>query len=145
MAALGRRFPEKKLALSCAPTKRELEKMEKLLARLPQKPWRVFAGKLKLLQLAAVIQHSAAHFCGDTGTLHLAVMTRTPTVAWFWANPGLAEWVPADGPICVVTGANGPDSPHLGAIETDALIHAAQSVLAGSTAAAYHSAQDFAS
>ena len=60
IAALTKHFPEKKLALSCAPVPRELEKMEQLLAQLPQKPWRVFAGNLSLMQLAAVIQHSGA-------------------------------------------------------------------------------------
>ncbi len=67
IAALGENFPGKKMALSCAPTEREQKKMAALLALLPQKPWRVFAGNLNLTQIAAVIKHSALHFCGDTG------------------------------------------------------------------------------
>ena len=129
IAALAKKFPEKKLALSCAPTPRELEKLEKLLALLPQKPWRVFAGNLKLTQLAAVIQHSALHFCGDTGPFHLAVMTNTPTVAWFWPNPGLRQWLPNSGPYRVIVGTNEPGAPFLGRIATDELVKAAQSVL----------------
>jgi len=129
IAALAEKFPQKKIVLSCAPVKRELEKMEKLVASLPQKPWRVFAGNLSLAQLAAVIQHSALHFCGDTGPLHLALMTNTPTVAWFWPNPGLCEWV-RDGERCrVLVGANGPGAAHLQKISTGDLIAAAQSVL----------------
>jgi ADP-heptose:LPS heptosyltransferase len=129
LGALAKAFPDKKIALSCAPVKRELEKMESLLARLPQKPWRVFAGNLTLTQLAAVIQNGALHFCGDTGPLHLALMTGTPTVAWFWPNPGLREWV-ADGARCrVLVGANEPGAAHLQKISTGDLIAAAQSVL----------------
>ncbi len=129
IAALAKNFPDKKLALSCAPTPRELEKLKKLLALLSQKPWRVFAGNLNLTQLTAVIQHSALHFCGDTGTLHLAVMTGTPTIAWFWPNPGLREWVPTGDKYRVIVGANEPAAAHLGKISTDDLITAAQSVL----------------
>ncbi len=129
LAALAEHFAEKKLALSCAPTERERGKMAELLALLPQKPWRVFAGNLNLTQIAAVIQHSAIHFCGDTGTLHLAVMTQTPVVAWFWPNPGWREWVPAGDKYRVIVGANEHDATHLGKISTDDLITAAQSVL----------------
>jgi ADP-heptose:LPS heptosyltransferase len=103
--------------------------MAELLALLPKKPWRVFAGNLNLTQIAAVIRHSALHFCGDTGTLHLAVMTQTPVVAWFWPNPGWREWVPAGDKYRVIVGANEPGAAHLGKISTDDLITAAQSVL----------------
>ncbi len=129
IAALANNFPGKKLALSCAPTERERKKMAELLALLPQKPWRVFPGNLNLTQIAAVIRHSALHFCGDTGTLHLAVMTQTPVVAWFWPNPGLREWVPPGEKYRVIVGANGSGASHLRKISTDELIAAAQSVL----------------
>ena len=130
IAALGINFPGKKLALSCAPTEREQKKMAELLELLPQKPWRVFAGSLNLTQIAAVIRHSAIHFCGDTGTLHLAVMTQTPVVAWFWPNPGLREWIPAGDQYRVVMGANTPNEKFLGKIRTDELVQSAQAVLA---------------
>ena len=129
ITALGKNFPGKKLALSCAPTERERKKMAELLALLPQKPWRVFAGNLNLTQITAVIRHSALHFCGDTGTLHLAVMTQTPVVAWFWPNPGLREWVPTGKKYRVIVGANESDASHLGKFSTDDLIAATQSVL----------------
>jgi ADP-heptose:LPS heptosyltransferase len=131
IAALARTFPEKKLALSCAPTPRELEKLEKLLALLPQKPWRVCAGNLNLMQLAAVIQHSALHFCGNTGALHLAVMTNTPAVVWFQPDPGARQWLPAGKNYRVLFGADEPGAPFLDGIATAELVQAAQSVLAG--------------
>jgi ADP-heptose:LPS heptosyltransferase len=142
-AMLAKRFPERKLILSCAPTPRELKKLERLLALLPQKPWRVFAGNLKLAQLAAVIQHSALHFCGDTGPFHLAVMTHTPTVSWFCHFPDahMREWVPTSEKHRVLVGANAPGAPHLGNIETDDLILAAQSVLAAARPNPYSAAQ----
>jgi heptosyltransferase-3 len=129
IAALGKQFPEKKVVLSCAPTPREQAKMDQLLALLPQKPWRVFAGNLNLTQIAAVIKYSAAHFCGDTGTFHLAVMTQTPIVAWFWPNPGIKEWVPADEKYRVIVGANPPGEIFLRNVATDAPVQAAQSAL----------------
>jgi heptosyltransferase-3 len=131
IGALTKEFPEKKIVLSCAPTPRELEKMERLLALLPQQPWRVFAGNLKLPQLAAVIQHGALHFCGDTGPFHLAVMTNTPTVAWFCPFPAahMREWVPTGEHCRVIVGANTPGAPHLEKISTAGLVAAAQSVL----------------
>lgn len=129
ITALQKNFPGKKLVLSCAPTPRELAKMEKLLPLLPQKPWRVFAGNLNLMQLAAVIQHSTLHFCGDTGPLHLALMTNTPTVAWVWPNPGQVQWVPVGKRYRVISGINEPGIAHLGGIRIDELIAATKSVL----------------
>jgi len=135
ITALGEKFPGKKLALSCAPTARERSKLDQLLALLPQRPWRVFAGNLNLMQLAAVIQHSAVHFCGDTGPFHLAVMTNTPTVAWFWPNPGIRQWLPEGDQFRVLVGANEPGAQYLGRIATQDLLAAAEQ-LAGARAAA---------
>jgi ADP-heptose:LPS heptosyltransferase len=129
ITALAEHFPEKRLVLSCAPTEREQNKMAELLSLLPLKPWRAFDGNLNLTQIAAVIRHSAMHFCGDTGTLHLAVMTQTPVVAWFWPNPGWREWVPAGDKYRIVIGANAPGGKFLGKIQTDELVRAAQAVL----------------
>jgi heptosyltransferase-3 len=129
IAALGQHFPDKKIALSCAPTGRELAKMEKLLSLLPQKPWRLFAGNLNLIQIAAVIKYSALHFCGDTGTFHLAVMTQTPVAGWFWPNPGIREWVPQSEKCRVVAGTNPPGTTFLANVSTNALIEAAKSAL----------------
>ena len=100
-----------------------------MLPLLPEKPWRVFAGNLNLVQLSAVIQASALHFCGDTGPFHLAVMTNTPAVAWFWPNPGLRQWLPASGPYQVIVGTNEPGAQYLGKVATADLVAAAQSVL----------------
>lgn len=129
IAALAKTFPQIKLVLSCAPTAREKTKMAELLALLPQKPWRWFAGNLNLMQLAAVIQHSALHLCGDTGTLHLALMTGTRSVSWFWPNPGIRVWVPAGERHRTVMGTNEAGATYLGNVQTGALIQAAQAVL----------------
>ncbi len=130
ITALMREFPDKKIALSCAPTEREQKKMAELLALLPEKPWRVFAGGLNLPQLAAVIQHSRLHFCGDTGTLHLAIATQTPVTGWFWPNPGMKIWIPASGPYQFVIGTNPPGAAFLADIKVDALIDRARTLIA---------------
>ncbi len=126
ITALQTKFPDKKCVLSCAPTEREKGKMAALLPLLPREPWRVLAGNLTLTQLAAVIQHSALHFCGDTGTLHLAVMTNTPTVAWFWPNPGRREWLPTGNHVRVIVGTNEPGAQFLENVATDELVAATQ-------------------
>ncbi|MDE3098744.1 MAG: glycosyltransferase family 9 protein [Verrucomicrobiota bacterium] len=130
IGSLAEKFPEKRWAFSCAPTDRELKKMEGLMAMLPVKPWRVFAGSLTLTQLAAVIANGALHLCGDTGPFHLAVMTQTPVVAWFGPHPGLRDWAPQAQKCRVVVGAGEAASPFLGQIRNDQLIQAVGSVLA---------------
>ena len=57
-------------------------------------PWRVYAGTLDVAGLAAVIEKCACNLSGDTGSLHLAMMTRAPAVAWFRAHKGEKEWIP---------------------------------------------------
>jgi ADP-heptose:LPS heptosyltransferase len=127
--ALEAKWPEKKVVLSCAPNKREQGKLDSLLRRLRNKPWRVFAGELNLIQLSAVIQHSAVHLCGDTGTLHMALMTGTPTVSWFRPNPGSQVWMPVGGQHRTLIGTG--DNPHaaLQGIAIAELVNAVQAVL----------------
>lgn len=138
ITALQAQFPDQKCVLSCAPTEREREKMTGLLALLPQRPWRVLAGNLNLTQLAAVIQHSALHFCGDTGTLHLALMTQTPTVAWFWPNPGRAAWLPQGPQHQTIVGTNPPNEQYLCGIPLEQLLAAARQVLSHARFGVHH-------
>jgi ADP-heptose:LPS heptosyltransferase len=130
--ALPTCWPDKKLVLSCAPTERERGKMESLLKRLSRPPWRVFAGELDLLQLAAVIQHSAAHLCGDTGPLHIALMAGAPAVSWFRPNPGSEVWIPAGEKFRTILGTGNDPHAALQGIEMEKLLAAVQTVLAAS-------------
>jgi ADP-heptose:LPS heptosyltransferase len=91
---LHRRFPSKKIILTCASNEREKRKMSNLLRSLDFEPWRVFAGDLDLLELAAIIQSSCLHLGGDSGGLHVAWVTGAPTVTWFRDYDGLADWRP---------------------------------------------------
>jgi len=129
IVAMAKLFPEKRWVISCAPTKRELVKLEKFLPLLPFKPWRAFPGNLNLTQLAAVIRHAALHCSADSGPLHLAVMTDMPTVAWFRSHPSLREWMPTGEKYRVLIGANEPGAMHLGNIAAADLVSAAQSIL----------------
>ena len=129
IVAMAKLFPEKRWVISCAPTRREFGKLEKFLPLLPFKPWRVFPGNLNLAQLAAVIRHAALHCSADSGPLHLAVMTDTPTVAWFRSHPSLREWMPTGEKYRVLIGANELGAMHLGKIATADLVSAAQSIL----------------
>ena len=135
MAALEARFPAKRWVLSGAPTERERRKMDELLARLPRKPWRVFAGELNLMQLAAVIQHSAAHFCGDTGTLHLALMTGVPAVSWFRSGSGTGPWIPIGKQYRTVLGEETAEGGYLRSVDTGELVRATREVLGQQCAA----------
>jgi ADP-heptose:LPS heptosyltransferase len=127
--ALEDRFPEKRWVLSGAPTERERAKMAALVGGLRRKPWRVFAGNLNLVQLAAVIQHGALHLCGDTGTLHLALMTGTPSVSWFRADPGTRVWIPVGDSHRTVLGTEEPEGQALKGVATSELVAAVAEVL----------------
>jgi ADP-heptose:LPS heptosyltransferase len=128
---LGSRFPEKRWVLSGAPTERERQKMKSLVARLPRKPWRLFAGELNLVQLATVIQHSAVHLGGETGTLHLALMTGVPSVSWFWTRAGMRVWMPVGDEHRTVLGTEEPEGKALRGVETTELVQAVSDVLGG--------------
>ena len=80
-------------------------------------------------QLTAVIQKSALHFCGDTGTLHLSLMTGTRSVSWFWPNQGIKVWAPSRPGCRTVMGENREGEQYLLGIRTAALVQAAQTVL----------------
>ncbi|MGE9295535.1 MAG: glycosyltransferase family 9 protein [Puniceicoccales bacterium] len=97
------------VAISCAPNDRERGKLRTLLAGLPTAPWRVFEGNLTLLELSAVIGRSQAHFGGDSGALHLALMMGTPTISWFRDYMGKAEWLPPGEMHRHVIGEESPD------------------------------------
>jgi len=134
VAGLAELFPGRRFVLSCAPIDRERARLTELLPRLPVKPWRVFAGDLRIAQLAAVIQHSLLHASGDTGPLHLAVMTQTPSISWFFNYPGLHEWLPVGPRHQSVIGTAPIGDNFLPDIDTQALLTAAKSVLAAQPA-----------
>jgi ADP-heptose:LPS heptosyltransferase len=98
LRGLHRRFPDKKIILTCAASEREKRKMSALLSSLDFRPWRVFSGDLDLLEFAAAVQASCLHLGGDSGGLHVAWMTGVPTVTWFRYYNGLADWKPG-GPL----------------------------------------------
>jgi ADP-heptose:LPS heptosyltransferase len=127
IGVLESRFPEKRWVLSGAPTERERRKMEELVARLQRKPWRVFGGELNLVQLAALIQGSALHLSGDTGTLHLAFMTGTLSVSWF--RGGGRMWIPVVDRHRTVLGKEGAEGGYLRGVDTNELLGAVETVM----------------
>jgi ADP-heptose:LPS heptosyltransferase len=129
IGALAARFPDKRCVVTGAPTERERCKMESLLAKLERKPWRVFAGGLNLVQLAAVIRHSAAHLSGETGTLHLGLMVDVPTVSWFWARADMRVWIPVGPRHRTVLGTVVAEGEPLQGVETAELVRAVEAVL----------------
>lgn len=126
---LQSRFPSRRIVLTCSGSLREREKMSALVAGLDTPPWRVFAGDLDLLELAAVVGRSALHVGGDSGGLHVAWMTGVPTLTWFRRYDGLADWRPV-GPLHRdVIGDRTPEG--LAGIQTDAILAAAGDLLPG--------------
>ncbi len=81
--------------VSCAPNEREQSKLNRILSQIPDRPWRVFAGTLKMLDLVSVIAGARVHLGGDSGALHLAVMAGVPTVSWFRRYGGMKDWAPS--------------------------------------------------
>jgi ADP-heptose:LPS heptosyltransferase len=124
---IHRLFPNRQIILTCAANDREKAKMAALQASLDFQPWRIFAGDLDLLELAALVQASSIHMGGDSGGLHVAWMTGTPTVTWFRHYDGLADWRPAGDRHRSVTGERTPEG--LAGIETSRVVAAAAELL----------------
>jgi ADP-heptose:LPS heptosyltransferase len=124
---LNRRFPGRKIILTCSGHGREKTKMQALRQALDFEPWRVFDGTLDLLELSAVIGASALHIGGDSGGLHVAWMTGVPTVTWFRRYDGLADWRPVGDRHRSVIGERTADG--LAGVATDDLLAAAGGLL----------------
>lgn len=121
--------PRLRCVLSCAPNERERTKLNGLLRLLREPPWHVYAGTLGIDALAAVIEKSALSLSGDTGSLHLAMMSGAPAVAWFRTHKGEREWIPAGAQYRVLIAEGGPkDALH--GIDTNELLRACGEVLA---------------
>ena len=121
--------PGLRIAVSCAGNDRERSKLQRLLLLLRERPWRVFAGTLEVDALAAVIEKSALSLSGDTGSLHLSMMSAAPAVAWFRAHKGEREWIPQGSQYRVLVSEGGErDSLH--GIDTAEVLRAAGEVLA---------------
>ncbi len=100
----------RRLVVSCAPNEREQSKFNRILCQLPERPWLVFAGTLKILDLVSVIAGARVHLGGDSGALHLAVMAGVPTVSWFRQYDGLKDWAPSGPPHNVLVGDGGGEA-----------------------------------
>jgi ADP-heptose:LPS heptosyltransferase len=79
--------------ISCAANEREENKLDGLLKLLKRKPARIFPGNLSIVELTALIARSSLHLGGDSGSLHIALMTNTPSISWFRDNRG-KDWMP---------------------------------------------------
>jgi ADP-heptose:LPS heptosyltransferase len=83
-----------KFIISCAPNEREKHKLEHLLKLLKRKPARIFSGNLNIVELSTLIARSSMHLGGDSGALHIALMTNTPSISWFRYHLDNREWMP---------------------------------------------------
>ncbi len=129
VARLRAANPALRIVLSCAANARERAKLKDLLRLLREPPWQVYSGTLGADALAAVIEKSALSLSGDTGSLHLAMMTRAPAVAWFRTHRGEKEWIP-EGEQYRVLISEGGSTDALHGIDTHQLLRACSEVLA---------------
>jgi heptosyltransferase I len=120
--------PELRIAVSCASNERERSKLQRLLLLLRERPWRVYAGTLEVDALAAVIEKSALNLSGDTGSLHLAMMSGAPAVAWFRTHKGEREWIPHGAQYRVLI-SEGGERDALHGIDSGDVLRAAREVL----------------
>jgi ADP-heptose:LPS heptosyltransferase len=120
--------PELRIVLTCAGDGRSRSRMAALVASLREPPWKVHAGDLDVAALAALIESSALSLSADTGSLHLAMMAGTPTVAWIRAHRGQNEWIPAGDRFRVLV-AEGGGSDALHGIGNEDLLAAVRQVL----------------
>jgi ADP-heptose:LPS heptosyltransferase len=93
---LHKTYPQYAVILSCGMHPREIEKTQALAAALSFRPARVWLGTLSIPELAVLINRSRLHIGGDTGSLHLAMLTHTPTLTWFRHEPRhVKQWIPS--------------------------------------------------
>jgi ADP-heptose:LPS heptosyltransferase len=109
---------------------REKEKLAALRGRLKFEPAAVFAGDLDLLELAGLIRRARVHLGGDSGALHVALMTGTPTLSWFRDYAGRVEWQPSGPRQRTVLGQ--PTPTGLAGISAKALLAELAAALDGS-------------
>ncbi len=128
--ALRKVHPDLRLVVSCADLPREKSRVDALVAALAEPPSQVFAGTLPIPSLASVIAGAKLHLCGDSGSLHLAFMCATPAVAWLRQHVNLKEWMPEGPQYRMLIGPDDDNERELRGIETDALIAAAEELLA---------------
>ncbi len=57
--------------------------LEEQLRHLKTRPLRSLIGRTNLKEAMAVVQRSAVHLCGDTGTAHIAAAFRVPVVSLY--------------------------------------------------------------
>jgi len=126
---LSQQNPDMGIMLSCADNAREQAQLDAVVKKLDQPPWKLFRGELDIPTLAAVLQTSRLNFSGDTGSLHLAVMTGAPALAWFRPHKGQYEWIPEEPHYRVIIAPEGGPRDALHGIETGALLIAANELL----------------
>ena len=80
--------------ISCAANEREKSRLARFLKLLKRKPAKIFAGNLSIIELTALIARSSLHLGGDSGALHIALMTNTPSISWFRYYRTNKEWMP---------------------------------------------------
>jgi ADP-heptose:LPS heptosyltransferase len=80
--------------ISCASNEREKSKLDVLMKLLIRKPSRIFPGNLNIVELTALIARSSLHLGGDSGSLHIALMTNTPSISWFRYYRSNRDWMP---------------------------------------------------
>jgi len=95
--------------ISCAANEREKNKLEKLLKLLKRKYICIFPGNLNIVELTALVSRSSLHIGGDSGVLHIALMTDTPSISWFRDYPGNIEWMPDGKKHVQLIGKESPD------------------------------------
>lgn len=105
---IHQQFPNLPIIISCAPNDRERSKLKQLLNSLSFVPAKIFAGTLNLVELAALINFAKLHLGGDSGAIHVAVMTGVPTLSWFHDYPHKKRWMPQGQNHRTLVGAASP-------------------------------------
>jgi len=73
----GRQFVAFWIVYFLCRQREEKSRLARLLKLLKRKPAKIFAGNLSIVELTALIARSSLHLGGDSGALHIALMTNT--------------------------------------------------------------------
>lgn len=88
----------------------------------PPRDTKSLVGKTTLTDTLNLVRQSSLHICGDTGTGHMAAVTRTPLVC-VWGNMPLAQFRPYTDLVAVIDKLGEPSR-----VTAEEIVEAAKSV-----------------
>jgi len=87
-------FPDRQILVTCADTEREKKLLAEASRGIDAPNLTLAAGKFCTLDILKIIRGARLHIGPDTGTVHMAWLSGTPSVSWYLNHESLSAWMP---------------------------------------------------